>query len=506
MKKFTMPIAAQKRLTLYCLLVTLFTILPCTVDTSDNYIVINKKNVVHTFVPFDQATDHFVKDIFLDWEPGTFEVFDQVKDLDGIAIDLGAWIGTTAIWCSKNFSHVIAVDADQVSLQCLKNNLQASDCSNVTICERPVAATSKYLVFGPRGDVLNESISYIKDASNNTNDYRVQGITFKQLIYDFVYANDAIENKKISFIKCDIEGGEENILEDMLYFAYHNNVKAYISFHLDWWQDKNIAQYEYLFKFFHTNCPSSDIVSYIQQNPFTSLLFEPLPRAESLIKKNMPVIVIGYNQFTYVKNMVSQLEKYTSDIIVVDNNSSYEPLLDYYANDFQYTLLKQKTNQGHGVIWNQYIQNLVGDVYLVTDPDLVFNKNLPDNFIDVLLDLSNYFKVYRVGFALFIDSDQIRTDVFYKGSSIKEWEGAFWKKQLCYPIKSCLKLYDAPIDTTFCLINKNFFGDGTSSIRVAGDYTCLHLPWFNDFRDFMMPDEYEIYLKNNVSSTWFKSY
>ena len=485
------------------LFITLFTILSSEIKTNDNYIIVTKQNVVHTFVPFDTATDNFARNIFAGWEKETFEIFDQVKDPNGVAIDLGAWIGTTAIWCSKNFSHVIAVDADKVSLQCLKNNLSASQCFNVTICEKPVAQTSDHVVFGPRGNTLNQSISYTKNESDNINDYNVQAITFKQLIHDFVYENDAIKNKKISFIKCDIEGGEENIIEDILHFAYNNKARAYISFHLDWWKNKNITDFEYLFKFFKTSCPSHDIITYIKQNPFSSILFEPLEDAGTLIKKNMPIVIIGYNQYTYIKNMVSQLEKYTSDIIVVDNNSSYEPLLNYYANDFKYTLLRQKVNYGHRVFSNHLVQNLVGDVYIITDPDLKFNNDLPDNFINTLLELSSHFKAHKVGFALFIDSDQIRTDITCKeGYSIKQWEGQFWRNKLNYPKDPSLELYSALIDTTFCLVNNKLFGG--YNIRVAGCYTCLHLPWFKDFKDYMTPEEYEIYLKNNISTTWFK--
>jgi len=510
MKNFNVAVAIENKSMGYYLLVALFITVSFAIKASENYIVINKKNVRHAFVSFDGptdhwSTDHFVKNIFVEWEQETFDVFDEVKDPDGIAIDLGAWIGTTAIWLSKNFNHVIAVDADPVSLQCLKNNLEASECSNVTVCQRPVAQTSNILFFGPREDVFNKSTSSIKNESNNINDYSVQAITFKQLIHDYVYENDAIKDKKISFIKCDIEGGEESILEDVLYFAYHNKVKVYMSFHVSWWKSKNIADFEYLFKFFKTNCPNSDIVAYIQKNPFTSILFEPLDNAGTLIKKNIPVVVIGYNQLTYIKNMVSQLEKYTTDIIVVDNNSNYEPLLNYYAHDFKYTLLRQKVNYGHRVVDNSFIQSLVGDVYIMTDPDLKFNNNLPDNFIEVLLEISNHFKVRKIGFAILIDSDQIREDTLSHGYTIKQWERQFWEKRLDYPINSSLELYDAFIDTTFCLINKNFTSsDVNTAIRVAGDYTCFHIPWFKDFKKFLIPGEYEAYLKNIIIPTCFQ--
>lgn len=467
---------------------------------AQDYIIVNKKNVMHKFVPFDQPTDHFVRNVFANWENETFDVFDRVKDSQGIAIDLGAWIGTTAIWLSKNFYHVIAIDADKVSLRCLENNLKASECTNVSICDRPIAKTSQKVVFGPRGDALNASISYIKN--HNSLDYAVQAMTFKQLLHDYVFKNENIKSHKISFIKCDIEGGEEGILEDVLYFAYHNKTKVYLSFHVSWWKSKKITDFEYLFKFFKIHCPSSNVAEYIIQNPFVSLLFEPLEDAGTLIKKNIPVVIIGYNQYSYIKNMVEQLEKYTSDIIVIDNNSDYQPLLNYYKNDFKYTLLKQKTNFGHDVYSYDFVQNLIGDIYILTDPDLQFNSKLPKDFIKTFLDISFYFNARKVGFALSIDSNDIRTDISYGGKTIKELESAYWKIKLSYPNNSSLKLFDAPIDTTFCLINKR--SENLSHIRVAGDYTCLHLPWYRNFLDKLQEGEYEAYMQNNISSCWFK--
>jgi FkbM family methyltransferase len=476
----------------------------------EDYIVINKKNVTHKFVRFDKPTDHFVTNVFANWENETFDVFDTVKDPEGIAIDLGAWIGTTAIWLSKNFYYVVAVDADKVSLNCLKKNLEASECGNIAICERAVAQKSQKAIFGPRGNELNQSISYIKDTLDKStspagNDYIIQTITFKQLIHDYVSAHENLRSHNVSFIKCDIEGGEEDIIEDMLYFAYHNKSKVYLSFHLDWWKTKKITDFEYIFKFFKTNCPHSDICEYLRRNPFVSLLFEPLDKTDPIIKKNAPAVIIGYNQYTYIRDMVAQLEKYTSDIIIIDNNSSYQPLLDYYANDFKYTLIRLKTNFGHTVYKRDFIQKLVGDLYILTDPDLQFNSKLPDNFIQTLIDISFHFKAYKVGLALLIDSDDIRTDLIIgEDTTVKNCEKSFWKDKLDYPLNPDMELYKALIDTTFCLVNKKLIQNDMYHIRVAGDYTCFHLPWHKEFKSRLQDGEYEAYLQKNISTNWFQ--
>lgn len=475
-------------------------LIPGLIFASSDLISINKNNVTYHFVPFDEPTDHFTRDIFENWEPETFAVFEQVKDKEAIAIDIGAWIGTTAIWLSKNFHHVIAVEPDYKSVNCLQKNLAASDCLNVSLSDRPLSNTCQKVIFGSRGAELNASISYIKNQSDNSHDYMVRPITFKQLIYDYVYDQETLKNRKISFIKCDIEGGEEDILEDILHFAYNNQCKVYMSFHLSWWKSKKITDFEYLFKYFKTNLPGQNICDILTKYPFASVLFEPID-AGVLVKKNMTALIIGYNQYTYIKNMVQQLEKYTSDIIVVDNASTYQPLLDYYDQDFKYTLLRQKFNYGVYICNGEYVQKLVGDVYLLSDPDLKFNPNLPDNFIQELVGISNHFQANKVGFALNITADDIRTDLLLTGVTMQMHESVFWKDPLSFPPNPSLELYRADIDTTFCLVNRRY---GGFPIRVAGDFTCFHLPWHTNFQHQLLEGECEAYLINNRSTNWYK--
>lgn len=469
-------------------------------SSAEDVIEIEKQNVLHRFIPYDQPTDNFVKNIFLNWEPETFAVFDSVKDPNGIAIDLGAWIGTTSIWLSKNFNYVLAVEPDQTSIHCLKQNLAASNCDNVGICENPVNRTSEYVIFGPRYTNLNDSTSYVKNVSDNSNDYSIRGITFKQLIYDKIFSNKKLTGKKISFIKCDIEGAEENVLEDILYFAYYNKIKVYLSFHLDFWKSHKIDEFAYLFDFFETDCKDTNLCDYLKKHPFGSVFFQPKNNSAVMVKKNMPIVIIGYQLVSLIKNTVNQIERYTKDIIVVDNNSDYQPLLDYYKNEFKYTLIKLNQNCGSGAYGCDFVQKFVGDVYLITDPDLQFNPLLPDDFIEQMYRISNYFQASKVGFALDIFSADINPKLRWNKMAVKEWELHFWNKRVVYPADSKIQTYIAEIDTTFCLVNKKTVQ--RCQIRVGGNYTCRHLPWHNNFQEILLPGEYESYKKNNISTSW----
>jgi hypothetical protein len=218
-------------------------------------------------------------------------------------------------------------------------------------------------------------------------------------------------------------------------------------------------------------------------------------------KQQIQAVIISYNLLTYVKKMVRQLEKYTDNIIVIDNKSTYQPLLDYFRNEYKYQLIQMDRNYGHEVYLLPMIQKQLNEIYILTDPDLLFNEKLPDNFIQTLINVSHYFQAKRVGFALDISRSDIREDIKHRDQNIVDWEKKHWNQRIDYPHNRSLELYVAPIDTTFCLINKKNHGP---HIRIAGCFTCIHRPWHHDWLKDLLPDEYQHYSENNVSTTWAK--
>ena len=218
-----------------------------------------------------------------DWEPETFKVFNQVKNKSAVALDIGAWIGPTTIWLSKNFKSVISVEPDAVAFAALSENVKKSHCHNVTLINRPVYSECTDILFGVNSyntqlasEGLGSSTSQIKSISTDSTDNTVQTITleyFKQL--------DSYNN--ISFVKVDIEGGEEAILESLFNIAEVNKWKVYISFHCDWWKDRDVERFRKCFS--KAKCIITDmyewssknveeVVSHIKRNPFAAVYFE----------------------------------------------------------------------------------------------------------------------------------------------------------------------------------------------------------------------------------------
>jgi hypothetical protein len=219
--------------------------------------------------------------------------------------------------------------------------------------------------------------------------------------------------------------------------------------------------------------------------------------------KSIPVIIINYNQLYYLKILVNFLqERKFENIIIVDNNSDYPPLLEYYKSIKEFiTIETMSSNLGHLVFFeNKDLQKKYGNGYFVlTDPDIVPNSNLPEDFLGQMIAiLDDYFSTTtKVGFALDLETIP---DTFPLKQKVLKWEKKFWKNKL----KD--NLYRANIDTTFALYKPYYpkhykdlpFFQG---VRVADQYTAIHGGWYIDPLQY---SEENLHYINSVdkSSSW----
>ncbi len=195
-------------------------------------------------------------------------------------------------------------------------------------------------------------------------------------------------------------------------------------------------------------------------------------------KNDIPIFIISFNNLTYLKNIIKNLERYKlSNIHIIDNKSDYPPLLDYLKT-LPYEVHMLDKNWGHRVLWNSHLFDdyVFNQMYVVTDPDLEFNPKLPDNFLYHMYKLLVQFpNITKVGFGIRID-DLPRSEL---NDKVLSWEKKFWEE--IQPDDN-YELYRANVDTTFALYRPgkirryNFF----TGLRIAGDFCARHLPWYGD--------------------------
>ncbi len=157
-------------------------------------------------------------------------------------------------------------------------------------------------------------------------------------------------------------------------------------------------------------------------------------------------------------------------------------------------------NYGHEVV-TKCFYDFLPQYFIITDPDLQFNINLPNDFIQQLINISEERKSYKTGFALDISEPNLfNPKMKLCNRTIEQWEARFWKILIADPKYI---LYMAEIDTTFCLYNKKFFDSNKlKAIRVAGNFICKHLPWYIDHK--VPEDEMNYYLRTKKVGDWIK--
>jgi hypothetical protein len=226
-----------------------------------------------------------------------------------------------------------------------------------------------------------------------------------------------------------------------------------------------------------------------------------------LNNKKIPIFINNRNRLEYLKALVDWLEQAGyKNIKVIDNDSSYQPLLKYYES-FGHEVIKLKKNAGHLAIWDTGVYDTIDTPYYVyTDPDIVPVENCPSDVIEVFIKkLEQFPDIEKIGFGLKIDDLPAASG---NSKKIIKWEKQFWEK------KHSDFFYEGSIDTTFAVYRRAVKGgtfhypavkSGTRlrCLRSGEPYLARHMPWYRCNKEFTDEDRY--YLEYTETLThWTK--
>lgn len=232
-----------------------------------------------------------------------------------------------------------------------------------------------------------------------------------------------------------------------------------------------------------------------------------LKRFFATAPQGVPFVLNSFNNPTYVQRIIEQVRKFNfSSIVILDSGSTYGPMkkiLRSMEREGVY-VVRLRWNAGCHWLFQQDISvNAMPKVFVYSDPDLDFNPDLPPDFLDSLLEISRAYSVGKVGFALDIsEPERMNPSTFLMPGNVSEtiydWESRFWKNPL--KREGFPDLYVAPIDTTLALYNREYFHPDAfyDAIRVAGDFTARHLPWY--LENAVSPEELSYYRRTSRQS------
>ena len=216
--------------------------------------------------------------------------------------------------------------------------------------------------------------------------------------------------------------------------------------------------------------------------------------------KSIPIIINNRNRLTYLKRLIYSLEiRGYYNIIILDNDSTYEPLLNFYKNECKYKICYLNANLGHLALWKSSVFNdYKYSYYIYSDSDLELVEDCPENFIQkILLEMQSNKYIQKIGLSLKTDN---LPDCFDLKKDVMNWEEKFYGNIY----KHNKDFFVAHVDTTFAVYRPFAYGGSSDhhfTLRTSFPLMASHLPWYVDSKNLTIEDKF--YIKNAITSTFW---
>ncbi len=162
-----------------------------------------------------------------EWESSTYKTFDTYVDDTTLMIDIGAWIGPTALYAAQLAQKCVAFEPDPIAFERLQANAalngSASWSKNLVVLNKAVGTKVGTIQFDSR-KAGGDSTSSVLFADGPTS-WLVEAVTLQSVLDAHAEPGQRI------FLKMDIEGGEYDLIPEIKEVLANPNVTAAISLH-----------------------------------------------------------------------------------------------------------------------------------------------------------------------------------------------------------------------------------------------------------------------------------
>jgi glycosyltransferase involved in cell wall biosynthesis len=219
---------------------------------------------------------------------------------------------------------------------------------------------------------------------------------------------------------------------------------------------------------------------------------------------NIKVVINNRNRLTTTKNMVEKLLLLNpnEEIIIIDNGSTYPPLLEWYKTltnvDIRYF-----GNEGHLALWATQLDKELGEYFVYTDSDIILNDNFPKLWKMIMWSQLNWNRGTYDKVALAIHIDDLPDHYSFKNQVIRN-EARWWLEK--HDAEMFDYLYKADTDTTFAMM-RNFGDNCYKSLRIAKeDMMCRHYGWYLDLENLDEEEKYYLEHLENKTTQYSKQH
>ena len=206
--------------------------------------------------------------------------------------------------------------------------------------------------------------------------------------------------------------------------------------------------------------------------------------------QDVPIFINARDRVGVMKQLIDWLlDAGYRNLIILDNDSTYPGLLNYYLElekDSRIKIIKLKKNFGYKALW---LSNILEDLkistpYVYTDPDVLPIAECPKDFVKRLFKILNKYREFRkVGLGLLYEDITFYDKEKYQKSEA-EFSKCLFERYLAY----------ANVDTTFALHSNTRNYTLRFSLRTYDDMRLKHLPWYFDYDN--LPEDERYYLEH----------
>lgn len=207
---------------------------------------------------------------------------------------------------------------------------------------------------------------------------------------------------------------------------------------------------------------------------------------------SIPILLNNFNRLESLKELISWLTSLNAPIsvIILDNKSTFPPLLDYYASvkNSSIQVIKMGFNSGRFGLIHYFKKLKKYNKIVISDCDLVPYTDTPKDILGHLSALLDKYPEYNhIGVSL-----EVRDipDTYPLKPLVLAWEKKFWP-----PIAKEVnnEAYDAKVDTTFSMWRSNsILSPLAPALRTKAPYRLKHTDWYFNPQD--IDQEYQHYI------------
>lgn len=223
-------------------------------------------------------------------------------------------------------------------------------------------------------------------------------------------------------------------------------------------------------------------------------------RPLTLPYRDVPIFINNFNRLACLRQLIDWLNTHGyRRVFVIDNASSYPPLLSYYESleKTGVTVIRLGKNAGPFSLWSHNILKMtsVTSEFVYTDSDVVPSSCCPGTVVQQFQALLNaYPDVLKVGLGLRLDT--IPEHYEFRAEALR-WEAQFWRNP------AARGLMFGPVDTTFALYRPNGkHALEDHNLRTTYPYLGEHLGWYVNSADPNEEDRFYSETARKGDTSW----